>query len=612
MCGISGIFATKLNEALLALNTQIMHSQTARGPDHQDQVVIKSAQSEVVLGHNRLSIIDLSNHANQPMWDSSGRYCVVYNGEIYNYIELRAELIAAGLQFNTASDTEVILNAFAHWGIAALTHLQGPFAFALYDKETAVLWLCRDRFAIRPLYYTINNDVLYFASSTQVLAKALNLPPNMSYITRGLQYLVYEDGSASSAYENLHVLPAGCYLHAKLTAEGALVHTIHSYYDLQQQVATQVATLSTYHTNDLLQLITEKLEHAVQIRLRSDVPLAISLSGGLDSSSVAALVSQQHRNTIGFSFAHPQNKKTEGPLVAKCADYLGIHIEYVWPTQQEMVAALFKTIAVQDAPFASLSIVAQYLLYQHVRSCGIKVLLGGQGGDEVFMGYKKFLLFKLKAALKQKRYAETIKNILYLLPMLIAETQSLGAYWQHRHRYLAGKPQSTANLQLPPATPLNLQTSNQTLWQRQLQDITQFSLPTLLRYEDRNAMGNSVESRLPYMDQQLLELGLALPEAIKLHRGYGKWAIRQIMHNKIPKHIRWARYKRGFDIPLAPLLQTGLGKAIRERLHTASHVQNYLPPAASINQLFSDQAFLNRPQTMAEAITLLWLNKVYA
>lgn len=609
MCGISGIYANTIKEDDWKLIDAVIKSQYARGPDHQESTLIKGQQSEILLGHNRLSIIDLSEHANQPMWDSTHRYCIVYNGEIYNYLELREELKKAGLHFKTESDTEVILNAYAHWGIDALQRFSGPFAFALFDLSEEKLWLCRDRFGVRPLYYIEQNNHLYFASTTNVLAKKFNLKPDISYLSRGLHYLVYEDGSQTTPYHGLFSLPAGCYLLSKLNSKGQLTNLIHSYYDLATKVQHVTEQLSLERMERLQDLLNDKLENAIKIRLRTDVPLAISLSGGLDSSSVAALVRKQHAHTIGFSFSHPHNKKSEGPLVAECANYLNIQIKYIWPSIDEMIEAMDQTITVQDAPFSTLSIVAQYLLYKHVRACGIKVLLGGQGGDEAFMGYKKFLLFWLQQLLREKRFFASAKHTLQLLPMFLAEITSFKAYWQHRHRYMYKSKQESSTLNLPMQT-IHLNQKTQTLSQRQMQDITQFSLPTLLRYEDRNAMGNSVESRLPYMDHEMIEFGLALPEAVKLRSGYGKWIVREIMNHKIPDTIRLARYKRGFDIPLASLLQKGLGPTIREQLQkNISVISDFLNQSININSSFSDQQLLQRRNGMTEAITLLWLNR---
>lgn len=609
MCGISGIFAISLSDHHIQIVNAIMESQVLRGPDFQAQEIIKGNHNDVILAHNRLSIIDLSKNAHQPMWDTENRCCIVFNGEIYNFIELRIELEHNGFLFNTKSDTEVILNAFLHWGVDALNRFHGPFAFAVFNKQKNQLWLCRDRFGVRPLYYVQLGNVLYFASSTTVLAKQLNLKPNLSYVAKGLRYFIYEDDSQISAYEGIYSVPASSYMCFEFNAKGVLHGRTHPYYDLSSRVQQLVETLPSNHPNDLLSVVDHKLKKAVQVRLRADVPLAISLSGGLDSSSIAALVSAQHANTMGFSFGHPSRKKSEGPIVAKCAKFLKLDMQYVCPSAHEMTHALYETLCAQDAPFTSMSIVAQYLLYKQVNRSGIKVLLGGQGGDEAFMGYKKFLIFWLQQSLRRKHYYTAIKNVLQMIPMLFAEMTHLNSYWQHRHRYM-GKKLDTGTLHLPEAPVLHLNHSGSALWKRQLQDITQLSLPTLLRYEDRNAMGNSVESRLPYMDHELIELALALPEAMKIRSGYGKWIIREMMRDKIPEQIRLARFKRGFDIPISDLLTSGLGKSIRDSLQEhRSTLAQFIKKPSEINITFSDQHLLKNKRTMNEAITLLWLNK---
>jgi asparagine synthase (glutamine-hydrolysing) len=611
MCGISGVYAPQITSQQEELIQAVLASQTSRGPDHASSTMIKGKHSQTLLAHNRLSIIDLSNQANQPMWDATGRYVIVFNGEIYNYIELRQELKDKGYAFNTASDTEVILNAFACWGVESLSRMHGPFAFALYDQQTENLWLCRDRFGVRPLFYSIQNDFIFFASSTPVLARQLNLKPNLSYVAKGLQYLVYEDDTDSTAYEKLYSVRSGSYLEISIRDNQRLLVENKQYYNLKQNVETLIADLPIHHTPTLLDMINQRLDNAVKIRLRSDVPLAISLSSGLDSSTVAAFVNRQHPNTIGFSFGHPDDKQSEGPLVAECAKFLNMPMQYVSPTADEMIAALYHTLDIQDAPFSTISIIAQNLLYKRVRASGIKVLFGGQGGDEGFMGYKKYLLFRLQRGLQQKEYLLTAKHFMQTIPMLMAEVTSFKSYWQHRHRYQKGQQHNEQILRLPTADHQALGYHDDVLWKRQLRDITQFSLPTLLRYEDRNAMGNSVESRLPFMDHQLLELGLALPETLKLRSGYGKWAIRKIAQNQIPDDIRLARYKRGFDISLPPLIKAGLGSSIRTSLHQhRASTHEFMQSHASIDTIFSDDQLGASNKMMAQAISLLWLNKV--
>ena len=612
MCGISGIFAKHILDQHKVIVDEIMHSQFARGPDFQRMQLIQGQKQQVLFAHNRLSIIDLSENAHQPLWDYSHRYCIIYNGEIYNYLELREELIKLGFKFNTNSDTEVILNAFAQWGTDALPRFIGPFAFALYDTQTDNLWLCRDRFGVRPLYFCVQHNILYFASSTPILAKRLNLTPNLNYVARGLKYLVFEDGSEETAYTGLFSLKPGNYLKATIL-NTKLTYAIHTYYHLSQQVSELIENLATANQLTLLNTLETQLHQAVNIRLRSDVPLAISLSSGLDSSSIAALVSQQHANTIGFSFGHPNHALTEGPLVAHCAKFLDIQMEYISPTSQEMIAGLFNTLKLQDAPFSSLSVVAQALLFERVNAKGVKVLLGGQGGDEAFMGYRKFFIFYLQQLIKQKKYWASSKNLFAMLPMFLAELPKFPMYWQQRRRFKNNSHGMPSVLNLPEAT-LNLVASpNQPLWNRQLQDIMQFSLPTLLRYEDKNGSGNSVESRLPFLDHRLIELGLALPTALKLRAGFGKWSLREIMQNKIPQKIRLARYKRGFDISLVHLIKAGLGKAIRDTLHNQQYLLKEMCHSKfSVLETYSDDQLIHRQNAMAEVIALLWLGSVAA
>jgi len=612
MCGIAGVFAEKIDQQHKNTVTAILQNQHARGPDHEAQEKISGTHCELLLGHNRLSIIDVSAVSHQPMWDATKRWCISYNGEIYNYIELRAALLKSNVRFETQSDTEVLLNAFAQWGTSALSLLNGPFAFAVFDRETETLWLCRDRFGVRPLYYVVQNGALYFASSVSVLAKTLGNEPDLTYAAGGLNALVYENGGSGSPFQGIQSLPAAHMLCVRLRASGDLSLTCGAYYNFSERVETLIETLPVDDTGGLIQLISDRFQQAVKLRLRSDVPLGITLSSGLDSSSVAAIVSSLHPDTVGFSFGHPNHRRSEGPLTQKCADYLGIKMEYVTPGSKALIAALFKTIEVQEAPFSGFSVVAQYLLYQQIRRFGIKVILGGQGGDEGFMGYRKFIAFWIKNLFREKKYAVTVRNFLQFMPLFLSELSSISAYWKYRHRYFSAK-MPAGVLRLPVSSPLNVSLGkNESLWHRQAGDITQFSLPTLLRYEDRNAMGNSVESRLPFMDYELLELGVALPASLKLRGGFGKWPIRQMMKGRIPDQIRLAHYKRGFDISMQNLLREGLGKTVRDALQENPAVlSEFLNTDQTVATAFSDAALIRRPKAVSEAITLLWLGRFF-
>lgn len=613
MCGIAGSYSAVLTDEMSRVVHSIVQSQFARGPDHQAIEKTITEQCNLVLGHNRLSVIDLSKAANQPLWDSSQQYCIVYNGEIYNYLELRAELIVLGYQFNTVSDTEVVLNAFKQWGIDAINKFNGPFAFALFEKNNSRLWLVRDRFGVKPLYYYLKNNILYFASTSNAIATYFGLQPNLEFIARGLHYYVYEDDGDATHYQQLYALLPGHYLKAEINPHKCLTYQVSKYYDLQTNVSTLKESLSNLSMVEMLHVLADRLKQAVKLRLRSDVPVGVSLSGGLDSSTVAALVAENCTDIMGFTFGHPAARRSEGPLVRTLANKLNFSVEYIWPTVEEMVKVFSKVLQAQDAPFASMSIVAQYMVFQQVKEKGIKVLLGGQGGDEGFMGYRKYHVFWLQQLLREKRYLEALSFSLQFLSLCTAEVRQAKHYWQQRSRYLKNKKQNI-DLCLPKnsAIFLGLRKSSD-IQQRQLEDITKISLPTLLRYEDRNSMSNSVESRLPFMDYNLIELGLAFPESIKLRDGYGKWAVREITRDKIPEEIRTARYKRGFDVPFSALIAAGLGKAMRAQLNgNYRSIKEFLIFPGNIDEIFSDQQFLHRPNKITEAITLLWLGRSYA
>ena len=246
------------------------------------------------------------------MWDSERRYCLVFNGEIYNYVELRKELVALGHSFSTRSDSEVILEAFKEWGVRAAERFNGMFAFAIFDKGEECLYLFRDRFGVKPLYYFVDENELYFASTCGVLARRLRLEPNLDYVARGLRLWVY-DYDELSPFAGLKALKPAYYLRVKAT-EGKLETQMNSYYRLDERVEALIDTLARKPTQELVGLVAGLLEDAVDVRFRADVPVGISLSGGLDSSTIAALsASGGHGEVVGFNLGHPSDPSTEGP-----------------------------------------------------------------------------------------------------------------------------------------------------------------------------------------------------------------------------------------------------------------------------------------------------------
>ncbi|MCW5589279.1 MAG: asparagine synthase (glutamine-hydrolyzing) [Legionellales bacterium] len=609
MCGISGVFSScKKDEHLMLINSIVEH-QSNRGPDHQGIEVIKFEQGQTIFGHNRLSILDLDARSNQPMWDNSKRYCITYNGEIYNYLELRDILLKIGFNFKTKSDTEVILNAFYAWKEQAFKKFNGAFSFGLFDKLENVLWLVRDRFGKKPLYYWSSSSEIVFASTAKKIAQYVHASPNFDYIAHGIKYLVFENGSEETQYNNIKSVIPGSYVRC-LKNNGLKLENKY-YYDLKKNVPTLVDKISSYSLLQHSESILELLQDSVKIRLRSDVPVGISLSGGLDSSVIASLTVAQKNNITAFCYGSPDQKHSEGVEVNKLSKKLNLNVNYIWPSNQEIIDGLLNTIKLQDAPFSSLSVVMQQLIYKHVKNSGIKVLMGGQGGDEAFMGYRKYLLFKFKNLIYQKNYFGIIKHFIDCIPIFFSEYKQFPLYWRHRDRYNLVNDIDDTIINLPHSSILSLNyCPSQPLYERQILDIIKLSLPTLLRYEDCNSLGNSVESRLPFMDYRLIEYGLALETKFKIRSGYGKWIVREIMSDKLIPSICWARYKRGFDISLSNLINTGLGNILRKELFDKEcEYKSFLKNNISIKSAFSDMQLISNKKRIMEAITLLWLSQ---
>jgi asparagine synthase (glutamine-hydrolysing) len=285
----------------------------------------------------------------------------------------------------------------------------------------------------------------------------------------------------------------------------------------------------------------------------------------------------------------------------------GITPNYIWPSPDDGIAAFWQTLEAQDAPFPGLSIVAQYLVFQAAHAQGMKVLLGGQGADEVLMGYRKFQVMLLVDALRRRDARAALRFGLSAGLMLVAEARTASVYLRQRQRYLSPRGLST-QLRLPPAELDLAYDASEPVWRRQVRDVKRLSLPTLLRYEDRNSMGNSLETRLPFLDYRFVELALALPNRVKVGSGYGKHVLRGAMRGRVPARIRGARYKRGFDTPQRTWLRAGLGPSIRDGLYSnMDSVSRWLPPDHDVEQTYSDDQLARNPSALGEATSLLWL-----
>ena len=613
MCGIFGVVDFR-REGARGWDDGLSFAVAAispRGPDEQNSLGGNVGAFQFLFAHSRLSVIDTSAHGRQPMRDASSGWSIAYNGEIYNYLEVRQDLQALGWSFEGRSDTEVLLKAWIQWGPDAVHRLNGMFAFAAINQDTGELWLVRDRFGVKPLLWgRLATGGIVFSSSVAAVARLIDADVDVAYCALGVRYKAFELPSAEAPFKGVGAVSPGGWLKVEIRDEGLKISE-GRWYDLKAAVASRAESIASDTENDLLTLCRHLLEDAVHIRLRSDVPLAVSLSSGVDSSTIAAIASRRVPGLQGFTYGSPNAAQSEGPLVAALAKSAGITVHYIWPSLDAagLDALLERTLACQEAPFPGLSVLAQNEVFRTVRQAGIKVLLGGQGGDEAFAGYRKFFVVAVRQALASRDQREVLRLLFSLGLMLSHEIRNAGVYWQSLGRYRR-EPGFAFRL-LDWASPCaNLWgDAGGSLATRQIEDIQRWSMPSLLRYEDRNSMGYGVETRLPFMDYRLVELALALPMRLKIANGYGKWALRRITAGVLPDAIRLKRVKRGFDVTQS-WIEGGIAASLRERIQAhKSSLTPHLRKNVDYDAVLSDEALQRDGNLLDEALMLAWLAK---
>jgi asparagine synthase (glutamine-hydrolysing) len=526
-----------------------------RGPDAEGHWT----NPQVALGNRRLSIIDLSEAGNQPM-HYLGRYTIVHNGEVYNYIELKDELQKKGYRFSSKTDTEVIVAAYDNWKDECVDHFDGMFAFAIWDEKEKELFAARDRFGEKPFFYFLNNEQFVFASEMKALwasgvERKVNQKLLFNYLTIG--YVDNPNIPEETFFESINKLPAAHYL--KYTINNAQCSVLN-YWDIEVENENNKITDA-----EAIDQFGQLLQRSITRRLRSDVSIGTSLSGGLDSSSVIATLHSltTHNSSLtAFSAVFPGFEKDESSFGKLVADKFHLDHFTTTPDGEGLYDDLKKLFYYQEEPFSSASIYAQYKVYELAKQKGTKVLLDGQGADEILAGYHKYYkwywqeLFKkrklsssheLSAAKKigvQERF--TWKNrVAALFPefaTIVLERQYLVNAMRHEDLTT-----DFVHLQSQEAyyiTP-EIFSLNGVLYF----NTCMHGLEELLRYADRNSMAHSREVRLPFLDHELVEFIFSLPSNFKIRNGWTKWLLRESMKDKLPNEIVWRKDKTGFEPP---------------------------------------------------------------
>jgi asparagine synthase (glutamine-hydrolysing) len=510
------------------------------------------------MAHNRLSIIDLTDSANQPFFNKRKDAYVVCNGEIYNYIELRAELERAGVEFRTSSDTEVLLEALLHWGVEdTLPRLNGMWAFAFCDQTPGRIVFARDRFGIKPFYYHLDGMSLTFGSEIKfILALAKRkFPLNKETVARYVSQSLLESDPEATFFEGVSKLPAGCYAELDLKNRKIELETTR-YYRVSTNPVDCSLDEAAKHLGDLLR-------DTIALQLRSDVKVGVLLSGGIDSSALACIAQERVRSKgtadVGLlSLTSEGSPFDEGPYVRKVENRIGCVGEKI-DVGRDAVKFLNSLSEVQwynDEPISSFSTVAYYQMMSRARELDIKVLLTGQGADEIFCGYKKYLGFYLQSLARRRKLLGFGREVVKFAANggFVYDIQ-----WSEVKRYIApDEGNSVFGSALQGYESMSLTLDYQSLVERQVLDIEQTSIPALLHYEDRLSMAFSREVRVPFLDHRIVEFALSCPDEYRIGSGWTKYVLRKAIADVAPDEIVWRKDKNGFGVPQVDWLKKDL------------------------------------------------------
>jgi asparagine synthase (glutamine-hydrolysing) len=559
MCGLFGSITRK---PLTEQRANAAHRiQAHRGPDGQGSWRAQAGASSIYLGHQRLAIIDLSDAGRQPMQHECGAV-VAFNGEIYNYVELREQLELEGERFASQSDTEVLLKAFVRWGVPdTLRRCNGMWAIAYVEPALGRLSLSRDRCGEKPLYYTATDDGVAFASEVKTLLTLTGkrYRVNHQVVAEYLEQAVL-DGSCDTFFADIQQVPAG-------TVVTIDVNTRHIGPPVAYWSAAQAAAMPP--ADDVFERLRHTFDEAVRIRLRSDVPVGILVSGGLDSSAIAAAAHESvgaHGDLTLLSAVSDDPRFDESQFARRVARHLDRKlIEVRLDLRAENALDLLaRACYVNDEPVGTFSAVAHYLLMQQAKEASITVVLSGQGGDELLCGYRKYLGFHLQELVRRGRLLEASRILTQFMRRGTVVTQfTLGEAGRYLPRFLHDASATVLGRALEsfPRRSLGLPAGT-TVQARQAIDVSTFSVPALTHYEDRMSMAWGREIRLPFLDPNLLDLMLAAPTATKLHDGWTKFALRRAMSQRLPPEIVWRKDKQGFSTPQSEWLRGALSSRL--------------------------------------------------
>lgn len=610
MCGIVGFISRLGRKTLDVKRLSVMRdTMIHRGPD--DAGVRLFEDGKVGLAHRRLSIIDLSSAGREPMSSRDGRYWLIFNGEIYNFRDLRSKLISKGYDFYSSCDAEVILAAYAAWGTECVKRFNGMWAFAIWDTKEKTLFCSRDRFGIKPFYYYDDGDLFIFASEIRAIL-ASGCTSQEPFLESVAAYLGSEivDGLETTFFEEIFRLKPA---HSLLISENGT--KIWRYWNLE--VAPRDSNMSP---TDVAR-VAESFEEAVRSHMVSDVPLGVSLSGGLDSSSIFAVASRikKDRFSVFSCYFEDGDRYDETYYFNKVADEYGAVKYSVLPDKNQLLDILPKIIWHLEEPPLSYGVYPRWHIIE-LASNHVKVQLVGQGGDEIFAGYDDYYWLFLRDCLAQRSslrfYREFLsifgRNFSLVSLSIFRRIQHFLSY-QGFHRMIGKAGHYPLSALSPAGERLAGIRSEQGDWagsirrgdswlnERLYYDTTYGLLPTLLKYDDKIGMAFSVECRVPFLDHRLAELVFSLSPFVKIRNGWTKYILRQAMNRILPREVQWRPDKMALTMPFSEWLRGPLLSAAEERI-----LEGELPHNGYLNRNKLEVLLKGHRKRQYDLSTLIW------
>jgi len=581
MCSIAGILKLDKSGVPLEILKNMHRNGKHRGPDDEgialfspDGCAIESRGIKIDkniknlklgLSHHRLSILDLSERGHQPMFDASGRFCIVHNGEIFNYIELRNELAGMGYSFRSQSDAEVILAAYDYWGSDCLKKFNGMWAFAIYDCLEKCLFCSRDRFGIKPFYYSFNKNYFVFGSEIkQVMAYMHRYSEVDSDIVADFLFWQYEALTEKTFLKNIFILKPSHYIIVDFKNFRSIDVKIEKYWDFEPQ--------PQYDMEKATQIFRDLFFNAVRIRLRSDVPIGVTLSGGLDSSSVACTMAELMKSNNfqnkpkTYSSVYPDKGYSEEHFINTVVEKTNFNPVFIHPHSSDLKKEWERFVWHMEEPFAGLSYFSNWLVYKNIRKHNTPVILNGQGGDELLLGYERYRTAYILILLKQRKISKAIKemfrikkhgNISLYKQLLYFLYFAIPTVRIYRRRTLV-KPyiQDEFYQKYKKHTDfVKAEFRNRSLHDFQSQEFFSYQLQHLLHHEDRVSMAFGIETRLPFLDYHLFNFVMSQDDEMLLSQGWSKYILREALGSYLPEAVKNRVDKMGYETPTKRLFE---------------------------------------------------------